>query len=94
MLHGQSKPLSLYELFVEPEVHEARIRLPGHIRQRVKRAIDDLAHAPRPAGSSDVDVAGLDVPAGVELRRLRMDVCSSIRAEFVVGRSVLATLEK
>ena len=74
MLHGQSKPLSLYELFVEPEVHEARTRLPGHIRQRVKRAIDDLARAPRPAGSSDFDVAGLDVPAGVELRRLRMDV--------------------
>ena len=74
MPHTQSKPLSRYKLFVEPEVHEARTRLPGHVRQRVKRAIDDLAYAPRPASSSDVDVTGLEVPAGVELRRLRMDV--------------------
>jgi mRNA interferase RelE/StbE len=62
-----------YDLLIEPEVHEARKRLPGHVRQRVKRAIDDLAHAPRPADSSDVDVTGLDAPAGIELRRLRMD---------------------
>jgi len=63
-----------YELLVEPEVREALTRLPGHVRQRVKRAIDDLAHAPRPADRSDVNVAGLDVPPGIELRRLRMDV--------------------
>ena len=63
-----------YELLLEPEVHEARKRLSGHVRQRVKRAIDELADTPRPAGSHDVDVTGLDVPAGIELRRLRMDV--------------------
>ena len=32
----------------------------------MKRAIDDLTHAPRPADSSDVDVTGLAVPIGVE----------------------------
>jgi hypothetical protein len=28
-----------YELLIEPEVHEARKRLPGHVRQQVKRAL-------------------------------------------------------
>jgi mRNA-degrading endonuclease RelE of RelBE toxin-antitoxin system len=62
-----------YELFLDPEIHEARKRLPGHMRQRVKRAIDDLAHSPRPADSRDLDVTGIDVQPGIELRRLRMD---------------------
>jgi len=72
--------MSSYELLIEPDVHEARRRLPGHVRQRVKRAIDDLAHAPRPPESSDVDVVGLDAPADIELRRLRMDVWRIIYA--------------
>jgi len=74
MPHRPGEPPAHYELFVEPEVHEARTRLPGHVRQRVKRAIDDLTHASRPADSSDVDVTGLTVPIGVEIRRLRVDV--------------------
>ena len=74
MPHRPGEPPAHYELFVEPEVHAARTRLPGHIRQRVKRAVDDLAHMPRPADSSEVDVTGLAVPVGVEMRRLRMDV--------------------
>ena len=68
-----SKPPSRYELLIEPEVHEARARLPGHVRQRIKRAISDLAVMPEPAESSDLDATGLDVPAGIELRRLRLD---------------------
>lgn len=69
-----SKTRSRYELLIEPQAHEARTQLPGHIRQRVKRAIADLATAPRPAGSRDLDVSGLDVPPNIELRRLRMDL--------------------
>ncbi len=45
-----------YELLVEAEVHEARKRLPGHVRQRVQRALDDLADDPRPSQSEDLDV--------------------------------------
>jgi len=63
-----------YELHIAPEVHEARKELPGHQRQRVKRAIDDLAHLPWPAHSRDLDVTGLDLPGGIELRRLRLSV--------------------
>lgn len=62
-----------YALFLEPEVHEARKHLPGHVRQRVRRAIDDLVCEPRPAASRAMDVTGLDLPIGIELRRLRME---------------------
>jgi mRNA interferase RelE/StbE len=62
-----------YELLIEPEVHEARKHLPGYVRQQVKRALDGLADEPRPPKSRDLDVTGLDVPLGVELRRWRMD---------------------
>lgn len=62
-----------YELLLEPEVHEARKHLPGHVRQQVKRALDNLADEPRPPKSRDLDLVGWDVPPGVELRRLRLD---------------------
>jgi mRNA interferase RelE/StbE len=35
-------------------------------------ALDDLAKGPRPPKSRDLDVSGLDVPPGIELRRLRL----------------------
>jgi mRNA-degrading endonuclease RelE of RelBE toxin-antitoxin system len=62
-----------YEVFVEPEIHRTRDRLPGNVRQRVRRIISDLADEPRPAASTAVDLAGLDVPPGVEVRRYRLD---------------------
>jgi mRNA interferase RelE/StbE len=62
-----------FRLFIEPEVHQARNQLPGHIRQRVRRLFDDLAAEPRPAQSKLLDVAGLGVPEEIELRRLRLD---------------------
>lgn len=67
------KITSRYELLIEPEAHEVRTHLPGHIRQRVKRAIAHLATTPRPADSRDLDVSGLDIPPTIELRWLRMD---------------------
>ena len=36
------------DLLVEPAVHKARKKLPGHVRQRIKRAISSLAEDPRP----------------------------------------------
>ena len=62
-----------YDVFLEPEVHRSRTRLPGSFRQRVRRVIGAFANDPRPAKSSALDVAGLDLPAGVEVRRYRLD---------------------
>jgi mRNA interferase RelE/StbE len=62
-----------YDVWVEPAVHQARKRLPGRFRQRVKQAIVALADDPRPPKSRPLDVSDLDMPPGVELRRIRMD---------------------
>ena len=62
-----------YDVWVDPAVHQARKRLPGRFRQRVKRAIAALANDPRPPNSRALDVSDLDVPPDVELRRIRMD---------------------
>ena len=62
-----------YDVWMDPAVHQARKRLPGRFRQRVKRAITALADDPRPPKSQPLDVSDLDVPPDVELRRIRMD---------------------
>jgi mRNA interferase RelE/StbE len=62
-----------YDVWVEPAVHQARKRLPGRFRQRVKQAIVALADDPRPPKSRPLDVSDLDMPSDVELRRIRMD---------------------
>jgi mRNA interferase RelE/StbE len=61
-----------YALLIEPDAHQERKRLPGHVRQRIRQTFDDLAEDPRPPHSQSLDVAGLDVPPGVEVRRLRI----------------------
>ena len=65
--------MSPLDLLIEPSIHEARRRLPGSVRRRIKLAIASLADAPRPPRTRTLDVSGIDVPAGVELRRLRLD---------------------
>lgn len=62
-----------YDLFIEPDVHDIRRDLPGHFRQRIRRLIDELGATPRPAGSRALDITGLALPSGVELRRIRLD---------------------
>ncbi len=61
-----------YDLLIEPTALKQRKQLPGHIRQRIKRAIDDLAQHPRPHFSQALDTTDLDVPENVEIRRIRM----------------------
>ncbi|RIK42068.1 MAG: type II toxin-antitoxin system RelE/ParE family toxin [Chloroflexi bacterium] len=50
----------MYTVYVLPQaLHEVK-RLPGHVRQRVKRIIDSFAENPRPSGSvelSDIAIA-------------------------------------
>ncbi|HAI67947.1 MAG TPA: type II toxin-antitoxin system RelE/ParE family toxin [Gammaproteobacteria bacterium] len=65
--------IQVYELLIEPIAHQQRKQLPGHIRQRVKRAIDDLEIEPRPHYSKQLDISRFDVPVDVELRRIRLD---------------------
>ena len=62
-----------YTLFLEPEVHAARERLPGHIRQRVRRAIEDMAEEPRPPDTRALDMSSLELAPEIEVRRLRLE---------------------
>ena len=64
--------MTSYDLWLEPEVHHARKDLPGNVRQHIKHAIDHLASEPRPTTSTPLDVSEIDVPAAVELRRVRL----------------------
>ena len=61
-----------HRLLLEPEVHADRKRLPGNVRQRLRRAIVNLASEARPPNSRSLDVTDLNVPPRVELRRIRM----------------------
>jgi mRNA-degrading endonuclease RelE of RelBE toxin-antitoxin system len=62
-----------YTLYIEPEVHAAREKLPGHMRQRIRRTIETFVQNPRPAGSRALDTSTLDLPPEVEIRRLRIE---------------------
>lgn len=62
-----------YNVQIEPTAHRERKKLPGHVRQRVKRIIDNLAQDPRPHHSQNLDTSDLDVPENVELRRIRLE---------------------
>lgn len=61
--------MSVYTVYVTPRALREINQLPGHLRQRVRRAIDTFASNPRPSDSKALTAP--DLPA--ELRRLRMD---------------------
>ena len=59
-----------YELWIRDEARNEIGRLPGHMRQRVRRAVQNLASEPRPPQSRPMKAsAGLDV----EVRRIRLE---------------------
>jgi len=59
-----------YDIVLESEVHAARHTLPGHVRQRIHRLIDDLSANPRPL------LAARSTPRLSTCRRtLRFGVC-------------------
>jgi mRNA interferase RelE/StbE len=66
---GGGIEVSQYKVYITPAAYKEIKSLPGHIRQRVKRSIGDLAVDPRPAHSKALNVPELDC----ELRRLRVD---------------------
>lgn len=57
-----------YQLDVSPAAQAEIKRLPGHIRQQVRRVIKQLADNPRPAHTKVLDFK----LAGAEPRRLRL----------------------
>ena len=61
--------MSRYTVYVTPAAWKEIKDLPGHVRQRACRAVDDLADHPRPARSKALAVP--DLPC--EVRRLRLD---------------------
>lgn len=56
-----------YQVYIAPRALNEAKELPGHMRQRIRRAIQALAEDPRPATSKELDVRGL----AQEVRRLR-----------------------
>ncbi|MBK8995856.1 MAG: type II toxin-antitoxin system RelE/ParE family toxin [Myxococcales bacterium] len=62
-----------YEVFLEPEVHHSRARLPGHVRQRIRQVLESFQREPRPPKSAPLDVSGLPIPPTVEVRRCRVE---------------------
>ncbi len=52
--------MSRYAVYVLPEEFRRIKRLPGHVRQRVTHAIDELAEDPRPTQSEKLDVPDQD----------------------------------
>jgi mRNA interferase RelE/StbE len=58
-----------YKVWIDPEVRKEAKSTPGNVRQRVKRAMIDLAENPRPPNSKVLDWP----PENFEPRRLRID---------------------
>ena len=61
--------MSKYGVFVQPDAWQAAKQLPGNVRQRVKRFIDDLEDDPRPARTRRLETT----QTILEVRRLRLD---------------------
>ena len=61
---------------MRPAVHDGRKKLPGNMRQRIKRIIDGLAQSPRPARSIELDLPG-EIKKRLkdewEVRRIRLE---------------------
>jgi mRNA interferase RelE/StbE len=61
-----------YTFYVVPGEFQVIKKLPANVRQRIKRAIDDLADNPRPSGSGRLDVSHLEIVES-EVWRLRIN---------------------
>jgi mRNA interferase RelE/StbE len=62
-----------YDLYLDPAVHGVREALPGNVRQRIRAQIEELASAPRPHDSRDLNMEGIDLPMAVQIRRIRLE---------------------
>ncbi|HEX9736186.1 MAG TPA: plasmid stabilization system [Thermoanaerobaculia bacterium] len=64
-----------YRIWLKPSVHQARRRLPGNVRHRIQRFLDDLASEPRPAGSRELRLPDTthEIMEDWEVRRAQLD---------------------
>jgi len=60
-------------VWVEPSALDEIAALPGHLRQRMRRAVSDLRETPRPAQSRPLEIPDDLQMEGLEARRLRLD---------------------
>ena len=68
-------------LWVEPAALDEIAALPGHVRQRVRRAVSDLLKTPYPTNSRALEIPADMHIVGLEAYRLRID---SWRVLYVV----------
>lgn len=84
-----------YRVWLRPSVHRDRRRLPGHVRQRIKRLIDDFGQDPRPAKSTALEVPET-LPREIldtwEPRRFRLDEWRVVYAINEADREVAVLL--
>jgi mRNA interferase RelE/StbE len=59
-----------YRVFITPQADREGRKLPGAMRQRIRRIIDELAENPRPYNSIAMQITE---PLTVEPRRIRVD---------------------
>jgi len=64
-----------FTVYVTPSALEEIKELPGHVRQRVKRAVHELAENAAPSNSKTLDLTGIapDLDPEKKLRRIRLD---------------------
>jgi mRNA interferase RelE/StbE len=86
-----------YRVWLRPSVHRDRRRLPGHVRQRIKRLIDELQQEPRPAESRTLELPAAtpdEIRESWEVRRARIEdwrvVYAIHEAEAMVGVLLVA----
>ena len=61
--------MSAYTVYARPPALREIKDLPGHVRQRARRAVDGLADNPRPSGSKKLRLPRLNL----DVWRLRLD---------------------
>ncbi len=76
--------MTRYTVYTTPCALKETKDLPGHMRQRVKRAVKALADNPRPSGSKDLDMPDLEH----EVRRLKLDKWRVIYAITEVDNAI------
>jgi mRNA interferase RelE/StbE len=76
--------MSRYTVYITPQAWRETRDLPGHVRQRIRQAIRDLADSPRPAHGKRLDAPEL----GCELWRIRLDkwriVCAITESDLLI----------
>lgn len=62
----------MYSIYIRPDALSEIKRLPGHVRQRIKRVIDGFENNPRP--SSSIELSNLSTPLPeVTLHRFKLE---------------------